>query len=140
MTIHLNIGSNSGRRRAQIERALAALRDALPGRMVTSDYIETEPWGFESANKFLNIGVMIVTERDYAPLEVLEITQGIERSICLAPHRDATGAYIDREIDIDIIAMDDIVSTDPRIILPHPRAHLRDFVMIPLLQCIMHNA
>ncbi|MDE6378068.1 MAG: 2-amino-4-hydroxy-6-hydroxymethyldihydropteridine diphosphokinase, partial [Duncaniella sp.] len=51
-----------------------------------------------------------------------------------APHRDRDGGYIDRRIDIDIIAIDSIVLSTPRLTLPHPRMHLREFVLVPLAQ------
>lgn len=132
MRIHFNIGSNHGHREAIIERAVAALSAAIPGRLTLSDMIETDPWGFSSANKFLNIGVMIETESSCDPLSLIELTRSIERSIDPSPHRDPSGNYIDRGIDIDIIAVDRLVIDTPALTLPHPRARLRDFVMIPL--------
>ncbi len=132
MTIHLNIGSNRGHRRTLIERAVAALRSAIPGTLRRSDFIETEPWGFESPNRFLNLGVAIEPDTPIDPLDILAITASVERSISHIPHRDATGGYADREIDIDIIAVDRVIVNNPRLILPHPRAAERDFVIIPL--------
>ena len=58
----------------------------------------------------------------------------IQDSICSAAHRDSTGAYIDRIIDIDLIAIDDTVIDTPELTLPHPRMHLRDFVVRPMLE------
>lgn len=59
--IHINIGSNSGHRKALIERAVAAISASFPGEIRVSDFIETEPWGFDSPHRFLNVGVMIRT-------------------------------------------------------------------------------
>ena len=132
MTIHLNIGSNIGHRHSAIERAVAALSVALPGRIAVSDPIETPPWGFESPNPFVNVGVRIDMASDLAPADVLEAVMAVQRSISPLSHRDATGGYCDRLIDIDIIAIDDIVLDTPDLTLPHPRMHLRDFVLIPL--------
>lgn len=134
MTIYLNIGSNSGHRRALIERAVTALTTALPGRLTRSDIIETEPWGFDSPHPFLNIGLAIETGRELSPREILALTQRVERDIDPSPHRDAEGRYIDRAIDIDIIAVDSLVVDIPGLRLPHPHAHERDFVMRPLAQ------
>ncbi len=96
--------------------------------------METDPWGFSSPNRFLNLGVMIETSVPVDPLALLDLTRSIERSIDPSPHRDPSGAYIDRAIDIDIIAVDRLVLCHPRLTLPHPRAALRDFVILPLSQ------
>lgn len=130
----MNIGSNCGDRLRFIEMAVERLRLALPGRYVVSKVFESEPWGFESANRFMNVGVGVRTEREYDPLEVLEITQGVQREIDDAPHRDASGVYVDRTIDIDIIMVDDVRMVTPRLTLPHPRMGEREFVMVPLME------
>ena len=134
MVVFLNIGSNCGDRLRFIEMAVERLRLALPGRYVVSKVFESEPWGFESANRFMNVGVGVRTEREYDPLEVLELTQGVQREIDDAPHRDASGGYVDRTIDIDIIMVDDVRMVTPRLTLPHPRMGEREFVMVPLME------
>lgn len=115
-----------------LERAVAALSSVLPGRMHASTPVESEPWGYKSENRFLNIGVMIDMTVDLAPAELIERVMAVERSISQAPHRDATGGYCDRLIDIDVIAVDNLVIETPALTLPHPRMHLRQFVLIPL--------
>ncbi|MDE7142191.1 MAG: 2-amino-4-hydroxy-6-hydroxymethyldihydropteridine diphosphokinase, partial [Muribaculaceae bacterium] len=104
-TVHLNIGSNIGDSRSLLERAVAAVfllheGDAPPRR---SSVVESEPWGFESANRFLNTGVEI--ETSLPPLRLLERLRELERSIAPAGnhHRCADGSYRDRYLDIDII-------------------------------------
>ena len=68
-----------------------------------------------------------------APLTVLDITRTIEREIAPdSPHRRPDGSYTDRRLDIDIIDIDRRPFCHPRLQLPHPRAALRPFVMIPL--------
>ena len=135
MVIHLNIGSNIGHRRSAIERAVAALHPAFPGCTVRmSAFIESPPWGFESPHPFLNVGVAIESPVDIPPLEVLDRTEAVQASISTASHRTATGEYADRLIDIDIIAIDSLVLSTPRLTLPHPRMHLRPFVLFPLAE------
>lgn len=107
-----------------------------------SDPVVTPPWGFESDNEFINVGMSFDT--DLPPEELLDATRRIEQSISTASHRDTNGAYIDRLIDIDIIAcaatdtagvpLRLIKITTEKLTLPHPRAHLRAFVTIPLRQ------
>lgn len=134
--IHLNIGSNRGDRKALIGRAVALLSQRIPAAsVVVSDFIESDPWGFDSDAKFINQGVLVVVPNPVDPLRLLDITQAIEREI--APddaHRNPDGSYRDRFIDIDIIDIDRRPFSHPRLTLPHPRATQRRFVMEPLLQ------
>lgn len=102
--------------------------------MAVSRPVETPPWGYESPNPFINVGVRIDMPSEMAPAEVLEAVMTVQRSISPLSHRDATGGYCDRVIDIDIIAIDDLVVDTLRLTIPHPRMHLRDFVLIPLAQ------
>lgn len=133
MRIHLNIGSNQGDRAALIERAVALLMRAMPdARVRRSAPVESEPWGFDSPNAFLNIGLMIDLPRSIDPEALLDITQAAERAISPASHRNPDGSYRDRLIDIDIIAVDRLRLHTPRLTLPHPRAALRPFVLTPL--------
>lgn len=134
--IHINIGSNQGDRAALIERAVAALCRRLDpdGRATVSlaPIEESEPWGFESTNRFLNLGLMIDAPGEVSPEAVLCTLQQVEREIADVPHRHADGSYADRPIDIDLIAVDDMVVDTPALQLPHPRMHLRDFVLRPI--------
>ncbi len=132
--IHLNIGSNQGDRKAIIGRAVALIAKAFaPARLRLSSYIESEPWGYDSQNSFLNRGVMLEIDRHIDPEEVLRHAQMVESEIGKgAPHRNPDGSYCDRPIDIDIIDIDRMTYKSPTLTLPHPRAHLRSFVMQPL--------
>lgn len=97
--------------------------------------MESEPWGYESDNAFLNVGVMLEDARDEAPEAVLRRLLAIEREVGGgAPHRDLAGGYCDRPVDIDLIAVDRRRIDSGVLTLPHPRAALRDFVMAPLRQ------
>ena len=102
-----------------------------------SSFIETEPWGFQSENKFLNAVVLCETER--TPREVLLLTQQIERD--MGRRKMVNGqwsmvngrrVYADRIVDIDILLYDDLTVDEPDLKIPHPLMHERDFVMIPL--------
>lgn len=134
--IHLNIGSNIGDRAALIERAVAALSERLDSdgkaEIRLAPIIESEPWGFESDNRFLNLGVMIDAPSDVNPHEILNILHEVEHEIADYPHRNADGSYADRPIDIDLIAIDDKTVDSPTLQLPHPLMHQRDFVLRPV--------
>ncbi|MDE6204622.1 MAG: 2-amino-4-hydroxy-6-hydroxymethyldihydropteridine diphosphokinase [Duncaniella sp.] len=134
MKIFLNLGSNLGNREEMLGRAVALLRDALPGRVTCSRMLETPAWGFESAHPFINLGVMIETDTEHEPLGLLHTVQQVQRDLDPSPHRDAEGLYIDRAIDIDIVAIDDVVMDTPELTLPHPRMHLREFVLVPMAE------
>ena len=132
MLAHLNIGSNRGDRHALLARAVALIVERLRAQSYrVSTPVESEPWGFESEHPFLNIG-MDVRLDDMSPEALLDSLQAIEKEISAMPHRNSDGSYRDREIDIDIILIDDMHMDTLRLQLPHPRMLERDFVMIPL--------
>lgn len=137
-TLYINIGTNSGDRRAMIAQAVAAIVSCplFAGATVRrSATVESEPWGFLSENRFLNVGLAVECVIDTSPAALhtlLDALQAIERSISPLPHRNSDGTYRDRGIDIDIIALDTLIYSDERLSIPHPRASLRDFVMTPL--------
>lgn len=130
---HINIGSNIGDRRSQIELAVTRIMERFGSPVRRSDYVDSAPWGYDSPNRFLNLGVAVEIG-SAAPLEVMKKLLAIERSINPASHRTAAGIYADRVIDIDLIAVDDMVLNTPELTLPHPRMHLRAFVLEPLVE------
>lgn len=97
-----------------------------------STVVESEPWGFVSENRFLNVGVMF--ESPDTPQELFSKLRRIETSLSTASHRDAAGGYADRLVDIDLVAFGDEVTDTPELILPHPRMLLRDFVLKPIAE------
>lgn len=133
-----------------LTRAVAAVEKEF-GWFELSHHVESEPWGFESKNKFLNVGMAFISELD--PLDVLHILQRIERSISADSHRNPDGSYRDRIIDIDIIAAekeseergereerrereergerDEIIINSEELTLPHPHLHDRPFFLEP---------
>ena len=131
--VFLGLGSNLGDRQANIERAIELISERVGEVIRRSSLIETEPWGFESENKFLN-GV-ILCETTLTPRQVLRKTQKIERDMGrkkkTAPSAKSR-IYSDRPIDIDILLYDDLTVDEPDLKIPHPLMQERDFVMIPL--------
>lgn len=136
MHYYFNIGSNLGDKAENLRQAVTRLETTLAHKATVSSTVESEPWGYESENTFLNIGVMI--ESDIAPHDMLKITQQIERDLGSALHRNEDGSYCDRLVDIDIIAIDDLVIDTPELTIPHPRMHLRDFVLRPMSELAPH--
>lgn len=137
MLAHINIGSNIGDSRSVIERAVADVFAISEGVVRRSGYVESEPWGFSSPHRFLNIGVEI--ETSLPPEELLKRLLEVEKSISPASHRNPDGSYRDRLIDIDLIFMADddgvvLRYASPALTLPHPRAKERPFVMNPIVE------
>lgn len=131
MNYYLNIGSNIGDRRDNLYRAVVALAAGSDSCAISS-IVESEPWGFESKNRFMNLGVLL--HSDMEPLMMLERIHEIERHLGSAAHRDAQGGYIDRLVDIDIMAIDDLVIDTPTLQVPHPHLQERDFFLRPMMQ------
>lgn len=123
------MGSNLGDCRKNLERAIRLIGDRVGLVTRQSSFIETEPWGFESPNKFMNAVILCETTR--SPREVLLLTQQIERDMGRMK-KSVSGGYADRAIDIDILLYDDVTIDEPDLKIPHPLMHQRDFVMIPL--------
>ena len=107
-----------------------------------SSLIETEPWGFESDEKFINAAVMyeLRLRNGYNPeaegLMILEICKKIERRLGRegVPQYNENGEriYRSRPIDIDILLFGDHKIDCPELTVPHKLMYERDFVMIPL--------
>ena len=107
-----------------------------------SSFYETEPWGFESENRFVN--AVVLYELDLTPgynpeaqgLMILEICKDIERKLGRTgkPQYDENGEriYTDRPIDIDILLFGDNKIDCEELTVPHKLMYERDFVMIPL--------
>lgn len=144
--VYLGLGTNLGDREANLRRAVDLVGERVGQVVRQSSLIETEPWGFESQNKFLN--AVILCETTKSPREVLQLTQQIERDMgrkkvwssggqspSATRRTDGTvpkRQYTDRPIDIDILLYDDITVDEPDLKIPHPLMYQRDFVMIPL--------
>lgn len=151
--VFLGLGSNLGRREAQLLRACDEIERLIGPVAGRSAFIETEPWGYESANRFLNAVVRCHTELE--PLQVLDRTQAIERMLgkravhatkrgerfqlngegCLA--RADGPVFSDRPIDIDVLLYDCEQIREPRLIVPHPLMTQREFVMKPLFELLV---
>ena len=131
MKYYLNIGTNMGERRDNLYRAVVALA-ASTGGCAVSSVVESEPWGFESEHRFLNIGVSL--DSPMPPEQMLERIHEIERHLGSAAHRDSEGRYIDRLVDIDIVAIDDLVIDTPTLQVPHPHLAERDFFLKPMVE------
>lgn len=129
-TAYLGLGTNVGNKRGNLLTAAALLAERVGAVLALSGIYETEPWGFESENTFLNAVIVMTT--DLSPVELLDTTRLIE--IEMGRIKKSDGAYHDRIIDIDLLMVDDLVIHTERLVLPHPLMHKRLFVMEPLAE------
>ena len=131
--LYIGLGSNLGNREALIMEALRIV-DLQVGHVErVSSMIETEPWGFDSENKFLNVAALVLTI--LSPYECLQRTQHIERMLGRR-QKSINGIYHDRPIDIDLLMFDNLEIHDNELTLPHPRIEEREFVKIPLQEIL----
>lgn len=126
----LALGSNLGDRRAILRRAVRGLEPYL---VALSDGYRTPPWGDADQPPYLN-AVAVVADPGREAGGWLELAQGLERDGGRV--RDPGRRYGPRTLDVDVIAVwrengEPVVQPDPVLTLPHPRAHLRAFVLVP---------
>lgn len=118
------LGSNIGDPKANLDLAIALLREATEVRKVSS-YYSTKPVGYVDQPDFLNAVCIIETE--LPALDLLKMLHGIEKVM----GREREIKWGPRTIDLDIIQYGDLISQAEELTLPHPRAHERKFVLEP---------
>jgi 2-amino-4-hydroxy-6-hydroxymethyldihydropteridine diphosphokinase len=122
----LHLGSNCGERQSFINEALRVIQQNTGNLENESCLYETAPWGGVEQDDFLNLAVSGTTS--LSPFQLYRVCADIENQIA-RPKREPWGP---RELDIDCIFHgDSIIGTD-ELVLPHPRAHLRRFVLQPI--------
>ena len=129
--VYLGIGSNLGDRLANVEKALALLREHEEIKILAvSQLIETEPQGGPAQEKFLNGTLKIDT--DLMPLDLLSQIKMIERRLGRVKSDEVNAP---RTMDLDILFYDDVVIVEGKsLTIPHPRLAERAFVLKPLLE------
>lgn len=141
--VTLLIGGNQGNREQLIEQATVLIQERIGTVVLASGLYETAPWGsFDKPQKnFLNRALLV--ETTFSPWQVLRAALAIEAELGrVRPGGDsissipsgASRIYSGRPMDIDLIFYDDVVTDTPELTLPHPRMHLRRFVLEPLAE------
>ena len=130
--IHLNIGSNldstHGSRYDNILIAINLLIGSKIKVKKVSSFYETPSYPNSDFPKFLNVGLSIDYESQY--MSLFKIIKLIEKKL----GRIKTKKNDPRVIDIDLIDFKGVIKKTKELILPHPRCHLRNFVLFPILQ------
>ena len=125
----LSLGSNLGDRIGNLEKATELIEERMGGILVRSGLYESEAWGFESSNAFLNCCLELHTFLE--PAELMAAILRLEEEL---GRKRSPGGYIDRLIDIDILLYDLEVIDQENLVLPHPRMKERGFVLRPLAE------
>lgn len=130
-TCYVLFGSNMGDKDGLFDRACLFINNRC-GRVVeVSSKYESEPWGFEADEWFLNCVIVVETELD--PEEMLRRLLTIEAELGRVRHPEV-GGYSSRTVDLDILYFGDRVIHSERLRVPHPRLHLRRFALVPLCE------
>jgi 2-amino-4-hydroxy-6-hydroxymethyldihydropteridine diphosphokinase len=131
-TAYIALGSNLGDSRANVLRAMERLQELSDEPLAKSSLLETSPVGCPPGSpNFVNAVVGLVPRRDETPESLLKKLQALENEFGRVPKKVLNEA---RPLDLDLIAFGNETRTTPELTLPHPRAHLRQFVLQPLAE------
>jgi 2-amino-4-hydroxy-6-hydroxymethyldihydropteridine diphosphokinase len=123
------LGSNLGDRIHLINKAIEQIGEQIGDIVDVSSFYHTDPWGTEDPLPYVNLALSIKTE--LCPEAVLQNILNIEKIL----GRQRNGYRNEpRSIDIDIIFYDNLIINEKDLIVPHPRMHLRRFVLVPLCE------
>jgi 2-amino-4-hydroxy-6-hydroxymethyldihydropteridine diphosphokinase len=127
--VFLGLGSNLGERAETLKAARLMIGKSIGEVVTDSSVYETEPWGFVSDKEFLNLALAVNTDLNPSGLlgRIMMIESQLGRVRCEEKNSSRT-------IDIDILLYDNLVVQEPAIEIPHPRLHLRRFVLVPLAE------
>ncbi|MDK2786321.1 MAG: dihydroneopterin aldolase / 2-amino-4-hydroxy-6-hydroxymethyldihydropteridine diphosphokinase [Thermotoga sp.] len=120
------LGSNLGDREMNLKTALVKMKERGMYIEKLSSFVETEPYGYTDQPKFLN--AVCLVETDLSPRALLNTLLAIEREM----GRVRTVKWGPRVIDLDIVFYEDLIVNEEGLIIPHPDAHNRLFVLEPL--------
>ncbi|HKI75159.1 MAG TPA: 2-amino-4-hydroxy-6-hydroxymethyldihydropteridine diphosphokinase [Pseudomonadales bacterium] len=127
--VYIALGSNLGAREAHIREAVVRLGNMAEGGLSLSSLYETPAQDMGDAPAFIN--AVAGLETSLSPRQLLAALQQIE--VAMGRPSDH-GHHVSRIIDLDIISFGDLVLHEAGLDLPHPRAHLRGFVLRPLAE------
>lgn len=128
MKVFLSLGSNLGNRQTNLSKAINEI-DENVGRVISfSGVYETEAWGFESNDNFLNQVIVVMT--DVEPFQLIDDLLDIEKT--MGRKRNDYRKYESRIIDIDILFYGEEIISEENLKIPHPLLHERKFILEPL--------
>ena len=125
--VYIAMGSNIGNRFALLQKAVVCIGSQIGTILSVSKVYETPAWGFES-DSFLNTCIKVETK--LTALDILDALLTIENE--LGRDRNLSEGYQARPIDLDILLFNNEIISHERLLVPHPRMELRQFVLTPL--------
>lgn len=125
---YILLGSNQGDRIDMLNKAIEQIQKNIGPVKALSSVYETEPWGVENQENFLN-QALITTSGKSAP-EVWEMVKNIQNDL----GKTQEIKWGPRNIDIDILYCDDLILNSTELTIPHPRLYERNFVLVPLIE------
>lgn len=125
---YLCLGGNIGDRETALNQAILIISQEIGNIVSKSGIYETEAWGVENQQAYLNQCIAVTT--NLTAEELIHKVLVIEKQ--LGRKRSNSITYEPRIIDIDIIFYNNTIIETPQLTVPHPRLHLRKFVLIPL--------
>ncbi|MTK54538.1 2-amino-4-hydroxy-6-hydroxymethyldihydropteridine diphosphokinase [Paludibacter sp.] len=126
--VYLSLGSNLGDKQRNLSVAISEIEQRCGKVELCSSFYSTPPWGFNSNNEFVNLALSITTTLE--PLDLLNVLKHIEQ--VSGRQQKAKSGYEDRPLDIDILFYDNSIINSETLTVPHPRLHLRLFVLVPM--------
>lgn len=127
---YLCLGGNIEKRETYLKNAIDAINAQIGEVRLQSAIYETDAWGSDNQLPYLNMCLQVETELD--EIQLLKACLNIE--INNGRIRDEHNQYASRTIDIDVLFFNDLIFSNQDVIIPHPRLHLRRFVLIPLAE------
>jgi 2-amino-4-hydroxy-6-hydroxymethyldihydropteridine diphosphokinase len=128
-TTYLSLGTNQGNKIENLQNAINLIAQKVGSILKVSSIYKTASWGFVS-NDFFNICLKVSTQGP--PEKLMQILLDIENT--LGRTRNDANGYADRNIDIDILLIDDEIIFSKILIVPHSKMLERRFVLVPLVE------
>ena len=128
---YILFGSNEGDKRLLFERACVLINIRCGQIVGCSSEYESEPWGFEADEWFLNR--VIVCDTELEPDDLMQELLSIESELGRIRHPEKEG-YCSRTADLDILYYGEGIIETAWVIAPHPRLHLRRFALVPMCE------
>ena len=128
---YILFGSNMGDKDALFAQACLLINNRCGQVVRVSAAYESEPWGFEAEEWFLNRVIVVETEK--TPEELLQQLLDIERELGRIRHPEIQG-YTSRTADLDLLYFGQRVINTDTLTVPHPRLHLRRFALVPMCE------
>ena len=130
---YLQFGSNQGDKLQLLEQACNYINNRCGMLVERSSLYNSEPWGFEAEEWFLNVLLVVETELD--PDTLMDRLMDIERELGRVRHPEIEG-YTSRTVDLDILYYGDQIVRTAKVTAPHPRLHERRFALMPLCELV----